>query len=92
MDESKEDPKQLAGEMVGMEHNLETLSLMAKFLSRCTISAADARDMARCLNWIEGMSQGTAARINEIKAKLPKPEVAVGAVEIQKGEPVLGAV
>ena len=108
---TKEQMPAMIAELVNRENNVKTLVLVKQFLEMVAIRGEQAKDLSRCLHWIEGVIQGETTRISDLKEKLPDqdteiklgPEepaepdqapsgVSVGGVELQKGEPVLGAV
>ena len=102
----KEQVPQLLSELVNRENNADTLKLIQRFLNAVQVNGQDVIDCARCLKWVEGVIKGEETRMKEIRGLLPDkdevidmtkspaspeaPPVSQGAVEIQKGEPVLG--
>lgn len=93
----------LLGEYRIHEQNLEFINLTEKFLEKQLVSGQEARDLGRVLLWLENVRNGETQRLEQIRARLPDenaeiklgeakeeaPAVAVGGVELQKGEPVL---
>lgn len=98
----KEQVPALVAELITREKNIEVLNLIESYLKCQTISGNEILEVAQCLHWVAGVRSGESVRVKEVKASLPKedteiklgpeepaaPEVAVGGVEIQAGEPV----
>lgn len=78
MSAPKEQIPQLLQELLAMEQNIETLSMIEAFLGQLTIKGVgDVKNLSRCLSWVEGMRQGTRSRAEQIKSELPKENMEI---------------